>query len=84
MIKDKKIDLQVGRTFIEASLISQKEFERLKKEKKNKTLEKEFLKKNTQIKQLIDKGNEGNLNLNNNNNTNENNNNNNGSFGGIS
>ena len=34
MIKDKKIDLQVGRTFIEASLISQKEFERLKKEKK--------------------------------------------------
>ena len=46
MIKDKKIDLQVGRTFIEASLISQKEFERLKKEKKNKALEKEFSKKN--------------------------------------
>jgi hypothetical protein len=84
IIKDKKIDLQVGRTFIEAGLISKKEFERLKKEKKNKTLEKEFLKKNTQIKQFIDKGNEGNLNLNNNNNTNENNNNNNGSFGGIS
>ncbi len=86
IIKDKKIDLQVGRTFIEAGLISKKEFERLKKEKKNKTLEKEFLKKNTQIKQFVDKGNEGNLNLNNNNNNNinENNNNNNGSFGGIS
>ena len=46
-------------------------------------MEKEFLKKNTQIKQFVDKGNEGNLNLNNNNNINENNNNN-GSFGGIS
>ena len=28
IIKDKKIDLQVGRTFIEAGLISKKEFER--------------------------------------------------------
>ena len=84
VIKNKKIDLQVGRTFIEAGLISKNEFERLKKERKNKTqLEKEYLKKNTQIKQFVDKGNEGNLNLNNNNNINENNNNN-GGFGGIS
>ena len=63
IIKDKKIDLQVGRTFIEASLISQKEFERLKKERKNKTqLEKEYLKKNTQIKQFVDKESDGNNN----------------------
>ena len=73
MIKDKKIDLQVGRTFIEASLISQKEFERLKKEKKNKTLEKDFSKKNTQIKQFIDKETDGNGNFSNNNNGNNNN-----------
>jgi hypothetical protein len=63
IIKDKKIDLQVGRTFIEAGLISKNEFERLKKERKNKTqLEKEYLKKNTQIKQFVDKESDGNNN----------------------
>ena len=62
IIKDKKIDLQVGRTFIEAVLISKNEFERLKKEKKNKTLEKEYWKKNTQIKQFGDKENDDNNN----------------------
>ncbi len=62
IIKDKKIDLQVGRTFIEAGLISKNEFERLKKEKKNKTLEKEYWKKNTQIKQFGDKENDDNNN----------------------
>ena len=63
IIKDKKIDLQVGRTFIEAGLISKKEFERMKKEKKNKThLEKEYLKKNTQIKQFVNKEIDGNNN----------------------
>ena len=63
IIKDKKIDLQVGRTFIEAGLISKNEFERLKKERKNKTqLEKEYLKKNTQIKQFVNKEIDGNNN----------------------
>ena len=63
IIKDKKIDLQVGRTFIEAGLISKKEFERMKKEKKNKThLEKEYLKKNTKIKQFVNKEIDGNNN----------------------
>ncbi|MCQ2821357.1 MAG: FHA domain-containing protein [archaeon] len=36
-IKEKKIHLQIGRTYIEAILMPMKEFERLKKEKKNKT-----------------------------------------------
>ncbi len=44
VIKNKKIDLQVGRTFIEASLINMKEFEMLKREKIRKS-EKELLKK---------------------------------------
>ena len=44
VIKNKKIDLQVGRTFIEASLINMKEFELLKREKIKKS-EKELLKK---------------------------------------
>lgn len=35
-IKEKKIHLQIGRTYIEASLMGMKEFEKLKKEKKNK------------------------------------------------
>ena len=33
-IKEKKIHLQIGRTYIEASLMSMKDFEKLKKEKK--------------------------------------------------
>ncbi|MCQ2817275.1 MAG: FHA domain-containing protein [archaeon] len=37
-IKEKKIHLQIGRTYIEAFLIPKEEFERLKKEKKNKTM----------------------------------------------
>lgn len=37
-IKTKKIHLQIGRTYIEAFLIGMKEFEKLKKEKKNKAV----------------------------------------------
>ena len=55
IIKDKKIDLQVGRTFIEANLFSMKEFEMLKKEK-NKKIERE-LSKSLQIKQSIEREN---------------------------
>ncbi len=55
MIKNKKIDLQVGRTFIEANLFSMKEFEMLKMEK-NKKIEKE-LSKSIQIKQASERGN---------------------------
>lgn len=35
-IKEKNIHLQIGRTYIEAHLMGMKEFEKLKKEKKNK------------------------------------------------
>ena len=48
-IKERKIHLQIGRTYIEASLMSMKEFEKLKKEKKQKVqhqLEKVELQKN--------------------------------------
>ena len=38
-IKEAKIHLQIGRTYIEASLMGMKEFEKLKKEKKNKQIE---------------------------------------------
>ena len=55
VIKNKKIDLQVGRTFIEANLFSMKEFEMLKKEK-NKKIERE-LSKSLQIKQSIEREN---------------------------
>ena len=37
-IKEKKIHLQIGRTYIEASLMSMKDFEKLKKEKKQKQI----------------------------------------------
>lgn len=36
LIKEKKIHLQIGRTYIEASLMPMADFEQLKKEKKNK------------------------------------------------
>ena len=40
-IKEKKIHLQIGRTYIEASLMSMKDFEKLKKEKKQKQIHQE-------------------------------------------
>ena len=48
-IKERKIHLQIGRTYIEASLMNMKEFEKLKKDKKQKVqhqLEKVDLQKN--------------------------------------
>lgn len=38
-IKEAKIHLQIGRTYIEAFLMGMKEFEKIKKEKKNKQIE---------------------------------------------
>ena len=41
VIKEKKIHLQIGRTYIEGWLMTMEEFEKLKKEKKNKALNKQ-------------------------------------------
>lgn len=48
-IKEKKIQLQIGRTYIEAVLMGMKEFEKLKKEKKSKAQHQQREKQNNQL-----------------------------------
>ena len=72
-IKEKKIHLQIGRTYIEASLMSMEDFEKLRREKKQKRIRQNM---HSQYQQLnLGYGNnQGNNNVNVNNNNGNNNN----------
>ena len=66
LIKEKKIHIQIGRTYIEGWLMGIEEFNKLRKEKKNKLLNKEHQHQHPPVNQELNMQNNNNGNGNNN------------------